>query len=641
MTMKRYASAQILNVVPRSRFASLQKAGHFTGFEFDPKPGMLYTRVRAISARVNQNFDGFRSEELQKAAHTFVGRPVFVNHNNQDHRKTRGMILHAQYFENGTDKYIELLNELDARAYPKLAKEIIDGNIDSVSMGTDVQISVCSYCHNEATTPEEFCDHVLFHKGQVLEKYTPARGKEATLVYEDCRGLNFFEISYVFEPADETALMQEVIVPKLAGLQTEAYGETTAPPAVDTLREETLCPQCGDDGFEGLQCQWCGYAAPPEELQDPDVDAAKENDLRQDQQDADKKNQTGKEGKQTVTDTNKGLERHLAQKRLAEAQRLLDEKRQADMSRNDMGNADGKEDLARTPAGTPSVDSTDGLRSEPEHTEIADLDAPNPGFNSTPDARIDLTQPSDTSQNQAPTNTVAAVEVTAHLHEGQLYASDDCSFCGELTPSKTAAESESPSEEVTKEADHVDGVHDDAASVSQPDTRVDIQTPVENTTNDYAQSSQFATPEWDQNAQNRPSVTPEPPQSNGGGQGFAPGGQTWMSPGKKANAVQAIRLAEAYIQHGLIPSDEKFNKIAEFENLEESIAMDRIALLEDLSKVARRPQPVGEGRTASATQRVPRGVVPQFAPSMGRQATPAPINRQAGLDSASDYLLGL
>ena len=41
------------------------------GFTVDegwrPKPGYIYTVVRAISARVNQNYDGWPSEELKKS----------------------------------------------------------------------------------------------------------------------------------------------------------------------------------------------------------------------------------------------------------------------------------------------------------------------------------------------------------------------------------------------------------------------------------------------------------------------------------------------------------------------------------------------------------------------------------------------
>lgn len=69
------------------------------------------------------------------------------------------------------------------------------------------------------------------------------------------------------------------------GVRHLAYGETIAPPKVDTLREET-CPICGDDSgiFDGNRCRNCGYVAPPSPFNDPDLNKAKAIDLRQEQQ---------------------------------------------------------------------------------------------------------------------------------------------------------------------------------------------------------------------------------------------------------------------------------------------------------------------------------------------------------------------
>ncbi len=61
-----------------------------------------------------------------------------------------------------------------------------------------------------------------------------------------------------------------------------AYGETKAPADVDTLRDEE-CPVCGErDSYDGNSCQKCGFDAPPQMFQDPDLGAAKALDLRKD-----------------------------------------------------------------------------------------------------------------------------------------------------------------------------------------------------------------------------------------------------------------------------------------------------------------------------------------------------------------------
>ncbi len=274
MLKRTYASSSASNGSPINR--PLQYTGSIklsNGEDYTPRPGSLVTVTRAISARVNQNFDGFPSSELKKAADTFLNRPVFVNHNNEDHRRTRGMVIDSIYKEAGTDKYIELTIEIDAQNFPKLAALISTGELDSVSMGTDVQFTKCSYCNNVAHEVEDFCSHVKYQKGQRLARTNPQTGKtEKVLVYESCHGLNFFEISYVFDPADETAINQKVYLPKMtSSLRAEALGELTSPPRVDTLQDQKPCPQCGDETFDGKECKWCEYVTPPKEYQDPDT----------------------------------------------------------------------------------------------------------------------------------------------------------------------------------------------------------------------------------------------------------------------------------------------------------------------------------------------------------------------------------
>jgi hypothetical protein len=67
------------------------------------------------------------------------------------------------------------------------------------------------------------------------------------------------------------------------GAQKLAYGETIAPPKVDTLRDEN-CPICGEDNaYDGHRCSICGYVAPPSPFKDPDLGMASRIDLRHQQ----------------------------------------------------------------------------------------------------------------------------------------------------------------------------------------------------------------------------------------------------------------------------------------------------------------------------------------------------------------------
>jgi hypothetical protein len=165
---------------------------------------------------------------------TFIGKPIFVDHHNSDPSRARGVIvdakLHVDDYKTAAQKdsyyrdapsnhtpptWVELLLEVDAKSFPKLAKAIIAGSknakdgIDGFSMGCDVERSVCNICKNSATTPDEFCKHVMM-KGASFDHYDEMGHRTSKKAYEDCYGIKFFEISAVFDPADETALIREV-----------------------------------------------------------------------------------------------------------------------------------------------------------------------------------------------------------------------------------------------------------------------------------------------------------------------------------------------------------------------------------------------------------------------------------------------
>lgn len=166
---------------------TLEKDGWTVLEGFQLKPGYILTQVRAISARVNQNYDGWPSEELKKAYKTFIGKPCFVNHENHDPTKARGVVVASRYVENGADRYVEVVQEIDAQRFPKLAHEIKTGGMDSVSMGAEAGFTICSYCYNKATDLHDMCDHVRNHKGKTLTRFDKRTGKkEDVLVFESC-----------------------------------------------------------------------------------------------------------------------------------------------------------------------------------------------------------------------------------------------------------------------------------------------------------------------------------------------------------------------------------------------------------------------------------------------------------------------
>jgi hypothetical protein len=294
MAFTKYATfedAQVLEVKgspTRSHTASLQSLSDFHQYRTDD--GYMYVRLRAISSRVNKNNDGWPSVELAggpeiferharqsssgftvEAAEgnqrfgfaTFMGKPNFIDHNNSDPSRSRGVVVDSKlrvlpiekvaasgddYWtgasldpEHAPPTEIELLLEIDAKQFPKYAKAVRNGDLDGFSMGCDVRESKCSHCGHIATNPDEYCSHILM-KG-AHHDYKTADGKRISRKsYENCYGIHFFEISGVFDPADETALAREIRASvENEGLTKTAENplpqsfETTAPEQIDTL----------------------------------------------------------------------------------------------------------------------------------------------------------------------------------------------------------------------------------------------------------------------------------------------------------------------------------------------------------------------------------------------------------------------
>jgi hypothetical protein len=227
--MLKFATATILDAGMAEidgRIPTFWKSAHRVTFEYEPRPGYLYVRSRMISSRCNDNFDEFPAAEIignsfqhiasdvvRTGYETFLGKPVFVNHHNANHRRARGVIirvaLHEDHNRDGSkDTWVEGLMEVDAMSFPRLAQAILRGDMDRTSMGVDVAFSKCSACDNQATTPAEYCRHIPAMKGRQLirpDVQAPS-GRTSTLIRETCYGLRFFENSLLVEaPADPTA----------------------------------------------------------------------------------------------------------------------------------------------------------------------------------------------------------------------------------------------------------------------------------------------------------------------------------------------------------------------------------------------------------------------------------------------------
>lgn len=124
----------------------------------------------------------------------------FRHHVNKDPKKAVGKVMRA--FWNGPMHRVELLVDLDDAKAPDLAERIASGEFPPVSMGTRVPYDVCNYCGNRAPTRAQYCDHLRYQMREVINGI-----KVAALNPKP----KFFDISWVFRPADETAYMMKKV----------------------------------------------------------------------------------------------------------------------------------------------------------------------------------------------------------------------------------------------------------------------------------------------------------------------------------------------------------------------------------------------------------------------------------------------
>lgn len=145
-----------------------------------------FEKYAKICRLANDNGDFFSLEELKKKYKTFIGKSVFVNHDNENVEKARGIIVDAAWNDRG--KFVELLKAVDKKAYPELSRGIELGYITDTSMGCRCGHSICSICGNKAVSEDDFCDHILYYKASTFNGLP---------VFEDNRDIEFFEDSFV------------------------------------------------------------------------------------------------------------------------------------------------------------------------------------------------------------------------------------------------------------------------------------------------------------------------------------------------------------------------------------------------------------------------------------------------------------
>ena len=185
-----------------------------------PVPGHSFVYVLAVSAweiyGENRNGDGFPEFPYKENSNpsgitaedvlplhykTFEEYGYnYRHHSNKQPEKAVGRVVKA--FWNPPMHRVELLVDVENAKAPDLIERIVAGEFPPVSMGTRVPYDVCTVCLNHAPTRAQYCDHLKFNMRQVVN------GIIAAALNPKCK---FFDISWVFKPADTMAYMMKKV----------------------------------------------------------------------------------------------------------------------------------------------------------------------------------------------------------------------------------------------------------------------------------------------------------------------------------------------------------------------------------------------------------------------------------------------
>lgn len=170
------------------------------GDGFPTKPYRVGVRAPAGRPKWGDQLDGWIREDqcLQYHYPSFKNAGIFEHHQNKDMSRSLGRIERA--FWNDYMCRVELLLEIDNTRQPQLIERINDGDSPAVSMGCRIKYDVCTVCGNRAPTRADYCDHLQYQ----MNFLDPATGLLWCALNPDP---DFFDISFVFRPADPTGFL--------------------------------------------------------------------------------------------------------------------------------------------------------------------------------------------------------------------------------------------------------------------------------------------------------------------------------------------------------------------------------------------------------------------------------------------------
>jgi hypothetical protein len=145
--------------------------------------------------------------------------PVHLEHDNEDHTKAHGVILDTTFAKvqgYGGGKIWKVLGLLaiDKNKYPDVAKKVLDGTINTYSMGAMVDCFKCGFCgaecwHDPQTERHVGCHHITSIKN-VNWGVEKSYDGQSHMSFLNAYGISPIECSIVEDPAWAPALSDSV-----------------------------------------------------------------------------------------------------------------------------------------------------------------------------------------------------------------------------------------------------------------------------------------------------------------------------------------------------------------------------------------------------------------------------------------------
>lgn len=172
----------------------------------------IFPVPRAVTAdEPNNNGDNFMHDELVRFSsnhrcqvyQTFKNDPLHVEHLADNPKTARGYLPDVHYvIADENDKHVLTVVGMDVTKDPPLAEGLLSGEVDSFSMGCICDAVRCRKCGKVAHSDRDLCDCLRWYKMATID---------GQLVFEDCLGVEFQELSVVGNPADPKARTQALL----------------------------------------------------------------------------------------------------------------------------------------------------------------------------------------------------------------------------------------------------------------------------------------------------------------------------------------------------------------------------------------------------------------------------------------------